>query len=54
MEGVIGTEECAQLATCFKSLLMPFWCKADAVVWHGLMYIAILVAFGLGMPYEDD
>ena len=54
MEGVIRAEECSKLAACFESLLMSFGCKANAMVWHSLVYLAILVAFRLSMANEDD
>ena len=33
---------------------MTFICELDAMVWDHLVNLAVLVALGLGMPYEDD
>jgi hypothetical protein len=54
VEGVIGAKEGSELSPGFESLLMSFGCKMDAVIWHSLMDIAILVSLRLSMPYEDD
>lgn len=54
MEVVIRAKEGSQLAACFKSLLMTFGCETNTVIGHSLMYVAVFVAFGLGMPDEDD
>lgn len=34
-------------------LLVTFICELDAMVWDHLVNLAVLVALGLGMPYED-
>jgi hypothetical protein len=54
MEGIVRAEEGSEFAACFEGLLMAFRCETDAVVWHSLMDVAVLVSFGLGVPYEDD
>lgn len=35
-------------------LFVTFICELDAMVWDHLVNLAVLVALGLGMPYEDD
>jgi len=54
VEGVIGAKEGSELSPGFESLLVSFGCEMDAVIWHSLMNVAVLVAFRLSMAYEDD
>jgi hypothetical protein len=54
MEGIIRAEKGSEFAASFEGLLMSFRGETDAVVWHSLVDVAVLVSFGLGMPYEDD
>lgn len=34
-------------------LLPAIRCELDAMVWYELVYVAVLIALGLSMPYED-
>lgn len=53
LEGIGGTKHGAELAARFGSLSVSFGRELDAVVRYGLVDVAILIAFALGMADED-
>lgn len=54
MKGIIGAEESTQSATGFQGLLVPFGGQFHTVIRNGLMDLAILVPFRLGVSDQDN
>ena len=54
VKSVIGTKELSQLEAGVMSLLVPLRCKLHPVIWYRLMNLAVLIAFRLGVSYQDD